>query len=723
MKHFLNTFKVMYVIANQRKEENIFNFDIDKIIAPLAKILVLQISFPEYFEELKNDSKHIKEWEEKAQDLFINNKEDKAISKQFLQFLWATRDTQIPDIDSFLHLKIPAYAVSLPNYSEFKEAIFGSILSKLRELIKETLSDEQKSSIIAIIRDLLDTLPVETFLFNILSSSFEIYNTLGLNENQKKELSELIIRNLTRHKKILNFDAEIVFSLINYIKEKKKTEEELINFGIDDLARMPDCNNAGKLISILYRKTNEIEEKYAKKINEILKQLSEKDPKWLIRVLKTIQLPENIEWENIKNKVPSLEILSNKLLPLINEKETEVAFSTEIFEGLDKFWDGNFKVPLSERCLHILKHWYVQSFSVLNPNIDMIIDIIINMSSWLDEKKSVEIANHLWGIYGRINELKERCKILKAYIIAAYSTANRQDYIPTIKDSLTIFDAITLEELMSFIKEYETDNDWWKKLKSEAILKILQFIQNSISNEDSVRKFDYIYYQEESTKYIEQIKNILRNVIHNEGAIEIWKEEIKKLSSNKQINLWIIEELKTASKENLPASLKGKLLDIVVIIAKESKEAAINLQIGSFIFEIAKNTGDQKLMGFGINRLEVAKELLGDTFDTKLNSETQEICGKQTNEIFQYRDLLNAYLKFESVWSDETYKLFIDALVRLINSNVQQYLDFAYSLLPNINAKKVIKSKINGLKNSLKLISNSQEKAKWEQLLKEKFGA
>ncbi|MCP2519531.1 KAP family NTPase [Candidatus Aminicenantes bacterium AC-708-M15] len=260
IKHFLNSFNVVYHIAKERYKEGTFPFEPQKISSIIAKVLILQLVFPYEFEKLVEDISLLEKWEKEAEKIFKGNQGvDKTNEKDFsyknlLKFLWATKDIRITDIDAFLHFKLPAYATKLPDFSLFKNAIVENDIAQIKELMKEIETFQQKDALIELLRDILEIHPTDIFLSNILQSAITIYKLLDLPHQLNENFSNLLIRHILRAENILSFDPEIVFELLEYVKEKAKWTDDIINLSIQNINEGTNPVNISKFIKILYEK-------------------------------------------------------------------------------------------------------------------------------------------------------------------------------------------------------------------------------------------------------------------------------------------------------------------------------------------------------------------------------------------------------------------------------------------------------------------------------------
>ncbi|MFA5499738.1 MAG: P-loop NTPase fold protein [Candidatus Omnitrophota bacterium] len=718
IKHFLNSFKVMYSICKKRKEEGFFNFDIDKGVSSLAKILVLQMSFPDEFEKLKEDSNLFKKWESESHRIFGGGSFLGAplVNLELLKFLYVTRFTQIPDLQAILHLKIPAHAVGLQNYSEFKEALLEGNLAKIQSLLKEHFPEDQKDNLKELIRDILvDQNPTESFLANILTASLEIYRLIDF-KTIKKEFAEIVISPLLRYRRILDFDSDVVFALVDILNTKETERPRLIELGIEDLIRKPIPEYSAKFINTLY-KNNDIEtaKGISSRINEIFEGITEKDPNWVIQVLKLINLPEGKEFKTITNKIPSLNLVATKLLSRIDEKDTECNFYNQIIDVVFNFWDSSYIKPLSEKCQKLLTYWYQQPISSTNEGIKLIIRIIKDMPDWLTKTESDHMIDYIWPIYERMKNLSEKRELLEMFCIVSFCSNSPSNYSSMIIQQSKMLSPDDLEKLIIFIKEQTQDDNWWEKLKLSIVETNLGEIQSS-PHESSLAKFKIIYKNEKSKLDNNRIINIIINVLHSEPFIDIWKSEITKVSKdNKDLSSLIFTHAKTFIKEQFSLQHKEKLLTLLIALCNDLKDNDKKQEMGNFIFELAKNIGNSNLSGIGRRYLSKAKELLGDVFKTKLNTEIQDLCPKETSEFYRFKDLINDYLTFKQDWEHNTKLSFIDAIIRLVNSNNPSYFEMASSLINKLET--VPKEKVQDLKNASGIISRPAEKDSWMELI------
>jgi hypothetical protein len=718
IKHFLNSFKVIYSICKQRKDDGVFNFDLVKGVASLAKILVLQTAFPNEFEELKENSNLLKKWEEESQIIFRGGiiKDGPSVNIKLLKFLWVTRFTQIIDLQAILHLKIPAYAINLQNYSELKEALLEGDLTKIQTLAKNYVSEEQKDSIKELIRDILEQNPTESFLANILTSSLEIYKLVDFGANRKKEYAQIVITQLLQYHYVLNFDPEQTFSLADILDNVSTEKPKLIELSIMDLNRKPIPEYAAKLINILY-KNKEIEKdpQMANRINGILEATIEKDPNWVIQVLNLIKLPEGQEFDSINNKIPSVNLVANKLLVRIDEKEAEANFYNQIFDVACNFWDKSYAVLLSQKCQKIFTFWYQQSISSVNESVKLGIKIVKTMPDWVSEKEAAPTIDYIWNLYERIKDINEKREILEAFSVVVFSTSSKDNYISSIAQQIVSFSPDNLDKFISFIEQYAEDEKWWDNVRTQCINSTLEMIQNR-PDAGALDKFNVVYKRGEKKIEDNRITNLLLNALRNEQYIEIWKNKIIEIvKDNDNLTNLIFNELKSSIKQRFSASHKEKALVLLDGICKERNKDDKKQDLGNFIFEIAKEVNDASLSSLGRKYLSTSKELLKDVFKTKLNTELQEISLQETTELFRYKDLISEFLNFQLELTDNSKISLIEAIIRLANSNNISFVDLALNLLAKFET--VPKEKLNDLGNTSGIIKDQKQKDSWQQLI------
>jgi hypothetical protein len=718
IKHFLNSFKVIYSICKQRKDERVFYFDLEKGISSLAKILVLQTAFPNEFEKLKENSDLFKKWEEESQTIFRGGiiKNGSSVNIKLLKFLWVTRFTQIIDLQAILHLKIPAYAINLQNYSELKEALLEGDLTKIQALAKDYVSEEQKDSIKELIRDILEQNPTESFLANILTSSLEIYKLVDFGGNRKKEYAQIVITQLLQYHYVLNFDPEQTFSIVDNLDNVTIEKPKLVELSIADLNRKPIPEYAAKLINILYKnKDIENDLQLANRINGILEVIIEKDPNWVIQVLKLIKLPEKQEFSAVKNKIPSINLIANKFLSRIDEKEAESSLYNQIFDVACNFWDKSYAVPLSQKCQKIFIFWYQQSISSINESIRLGIKIVKTMPDWVSEKEAVSMVDFIWNLYDRIKDPNEKRELLEAFSVVVFSSPSKDNYVSSIAQQVVSFASANLDKFISFIEQYAQDEEWWDNLKIHCINLILNVIQNR-PDAEALDKFNAIYQRAEKKLEDNKITNILLNVFHNEQYIEIWKNKIIEIArDNDNLTNFIFTELKACIKQRFSMQHKEKALILLTGLCKEINKEDRNQDLGNFIFEIGKEVNDANLSALGRKYLPTAKELLKGVFGTKLNTEMQEICLKETTELFRFKDLAIELLNFKLELTDNSKTSLIEAIIRLANSNNPTFFELAYNLLAKLEI--VPKEKRSDLENTSGMIKDQKQRGSWQELI------
>lgn len=257
IKHFLNAYKITYHTAVQRYNEGLFPFNPNNVSSTIAKSLIMQIVFPKEFQQLLNNALLLDEWEDRAEAMFesvseIREEKQNFPSVEFLRFLWITRDIRIDDISSFLHFKLPEWAVKLPQFSFLKNAIVQNLEKDLSAYLKKIGTNMQKEALVELLRDLLDFGRSRISLGNILASGIMIYQTGKLPVRLMRHVSDLLLRYLVKYRTILTFEPKIVFDLAKHVKQTKRYERKLIELGVIDLTEQTNASYATQFINILH---------------------------------------------------------------------------------------------------------------------------------------------------------------------------------------------------------------------------------------------------------------------------------------------------------------------------------------------------------------------------------------------------------------------------------------------------------------------------------------
>jgi len=727
IKHFLNSFKSIFSIIEMRNKEKIFNLQPSEIESLVAKVLVLQIKFPLSFNKLLKDYNKLNEWTELAKNKFENpdkieesqepenDNQEPENDIELLKFLWATQDIEISDLEQFLHFKLPTYSSNINNYQELKDAILNNEPSKINELLKSNKEIKNKKAIIELSRDFLDKqLPSDIKLLKILKSTITIYDSSFFDNNEKKNLS-FIIKHLLRYKKILSFDPDILFHLVEQSKKSKDNKNILYDYGINDLSRKPNAIYSGKFINLLYKERN-IDENHdlSNRVNESLNKIMEKDSQWGLDILQNInnKISSNKKWEDLQFKIPSPSIITEKLLPLIDEKETMVDFYNRIIEISFKFWDAIYLPILTDKSIQILKHWNNKNTTELNSSLKFILNIIHNIPVGFSEDKSTDLLNQIWTLY---HNASEKESILEAYCIVNYSLPNQQQNYEVIKNQSFSFDRDNFKKIVKFIQGY--DGEYWEQLNDLIISNVLEKTESN-PNETNLQKFDYIYLNKKCKIADTNIENILMKVFQsNEQIIELWKNECLKLAEDKELAKWIIENLRDLINKN--SINKEKLLVIYIEIIGQIKSKEESTKLFNFIFDLCKNANSE-LVQLGLNKLDIAKDLRSDLFNIKINSEVVEICKKDNNTINQHQAQLTKYISYQNIWAPDTNNQFTKSLISLISSGNKQFLDLAKQFIQLVKFIKGKPETLKSLKSSIDFIENESQKNEFQKLIQGK---
>ncbi|MBO8152005.1 MAG: hypothetical protein H0Z30_05880 [Candidatus Marinimicrobia bacterium] len=256
IKHFLNTFKTVYYVAEERYNKGIFPLNPNEETDTITKILTLQLVFPNEFKLLIGNPKIYEEMNKEAEKEFgtikTGNRKKSRYPYNFLKFLWTTRDIPIRNIDAFIYLKLPEFGVKLPEFESLREAIINNEKNKISQIIKKIKDESKKDALKELIIHLLDIQPEELFLSNIVESAILIYKSVDFTVSQKVSLSNTLIRHIERFEKVLIFDPEIVFEMIENLREKEEYFNKITRLAVQDINEDRNPEYVSNFIQTLY---------------------------------------------------------------------------------------------------------------------------------------------------------------------------------------------------------------------------------------------------------------------------------------------------------------------------------------------------------------------------------------------------------------------------------------------------------------------------------------
>ncbi|MBU1044810.1 MAG: hypothetical protein KJ915_10490 [Candidatus Omnitrophica bacterium] len=723
IKHFLNTYKTVFSVVEQRIEEKQFFYKGENLQEALAKTLVLQIAFAKHFESLKANYDLLEEWYLEAEKMFSaevkdGSQKDENHKNKFglLKFIWTTKDTKLNDIEGLIYLKSPSYGQYLTNHFEFGEAIINNEQKKILELCEEIKTEEQQAGLVALIRHLFDTNPMGSFLRNRLSACLTIFKEISFKKGVKKALVRIIERNLLRHKDILDFSPNIIFSAVKFVADENQVRKSMIKLGLQNIAKIPPVNNTVEFINILNEK-NYIDTNRANILNKSLEDIADKNPQWVVEVFNNASVSLDEKWEDLQNKVPSSSV-TVKLLQHISEKEEAIDLFSEIFSVVNKFWFDEHQQIISQKCMSVLNYGKSQNIKGLNGNIRLALRMIIEMKTWISKEEAPAVCDLLWNLVGRISLSDEIKLVLEAVSIAAYSNNETKAMNNGIVQKSLVLEIDNYRELIEFVDEYLDENKWWVELKNQIISVLVENVKNSLLEKNKL-KFDYLTQKKEIQD--QQMKIVFMAVFecNNQKIFELWQDSIIKVC-NSVLRRWVIDEIKKTitGKPNVSKDIKETMLCLLINIVDEPENAEEKIEVGNLIFDILKRTDVPSIHLLGIKNLEKTESLFGDLFTQKINGEIQSICRENQEKILQHKELLIACIKMSNIKHDqETMEAISSALNVLITTNNNNYLDMGYAVLTVLNGKKIPKTILKKMKDSTALINNQKEKERWETLL------
>jgi len=712
IKHFINAYKVVFDIVKVRERQNKFNLPLSTVERPLAKMVALQIGFPTEFEQLKKNPSAIEQWEQAAQEkygefeLASNAKKEQDVPEKLLNFIWTTKNIHILDVDGFLHLKIPAYAVNLP-YTELKDAIINKKLASI-ETILPKIDDPQKiRNLVKMMLDLLDKVKTPVQMSNVVSVCLEIRKRLHL--ETYKSLSTALFLKIEDYKQILDFNVDDLFEV--YQAAGAKHAKSLILMANRDLRRTPSPQNAARYIELLH--TNNLVQTCAKEVNEALQEISALNRSWIADTLSAI--PEKENWKELTVKIPSKDVLKNMLSGL-KPGETDVNYLDKVISVLIKFWDEDFAQPLTTWIHQRLSK--LQSTIEMTPDLDLILKTIDEMPAWLSGTGTNDISIWLLSLAQRVPNAKDKARLMQAYTSAAHS-ANADPG----QTGNQVIGPIEPEFFKDYVEQVSTykDRDWWKTLFAHITSTVIANARTA-PNHIWAEKFAAILNFSEVQSNETTIKQLLGSVLTapHINSLTYWEKNITVLVKLEQYKPRITELLKGMLDADTSTENKIKVLEFYKTVFAESGD--LNPEFGGYLFGFLEKPNTNSLK-FGVSQIEYAKELLGGLFPTRIEQYLQKITEDSLDVLVSKRDGIKAVLDYQDNWSIEAIDTFVKLLKKIVSSANEAHLNMATALFTSLKKetlKKASKDILDAFSKAIQVIQIHTQKIALEKAWGEK---
>jgi len=736
IKHFLNTLKIAFNVVNKRFKEKLFPYNPRDIISQLTKILVLQEKYHDFFEKLVGDPQLLNKAEKIAEQKYGTQAEytlksapnNQEFSDDLLLFLWATHNIEITGLEAFMYLKYPEWALGMKNFTQIRQAIEKADITSLKKVI-HSQDEFSKENLYMMFSYLLDQEPSGIMLENILFSGLFLYSTFfsSADEILKRNFADLLMRYLYKVKNLFRFDIDTVFMCVDILPGRHlENERRIVLLGVKSMGPFSDPIKVSEFISILFKRG--IIENYGKVINERILEIAKKDIAKVISILKNIQLPSEFDFEKAQVRVPDIGILEY-LITFLERDKTKIQLFKNINSVLFKFWLTELREPLSKKYYEILQKLLVSEKIIeVKGILKLVLDAIEEMPEWIDEKVAPNIMNNLWGLFGKVQNSTEKFKILKIYLISAYScdenSPQRQQGINYTIANIHIFSVKELREIIEFIRKYKKKGNWWEQLEEKLFDKAIDRIIQEPNNKENLQKMKYILEQEDWLDYSAKIEAVVKKILlklNDHRVIQDWSEIFLILAEkSQQFKGKIIGWCKHFAdyQVNFSYETRKALLNVLLNLAQKC-DLKSRKQLGKWVIDIAfENNRIPRMVMEEMHRI---KALMGNTFKRTINDKLKVYCKLGFNKIVNKKDFALLCINYVSIWNKSTSKEFTDLLHTLMASANSQNINVAYAFIKEIVTimPEVLDSKRNELVKDIEnwVIYHPIEKAKWEPLL------
>ena len=318
-------------------------------------------------------------------------------------------------------------------------------------------------------------------------------------------------------------DVELLFKCINLLISKK-WHESLKNIGLKNLKdidepkkfKKEELLNISKFINYLYFKQL-IEVETSISINTTLKGWT-KSPEQLLDVLDNIKMSKPDVDEKVKKGIliPNSDVLK-PLIEKIGIEEKELHLYERIRNIVFKFWQDVYLEPISEKLNNILTD-RVPKVSNFTPEIKFVLETIIDLPEWLDEKVTFQIAQQIWNIYPKCSDPDDKVLSLKAYLTSTYSIPDKSQENSFKQQFLEQLNTLNLDQYkntLDFIKKHSKTNDWWEDLEKDFLITIFNFVNKNLNNPSlAIPQIEFVWREGVKLLDMNQVEALFKELIN-----------------------------------------------------------------------------------------------------------------------------------------------------------------------------------------------------------------
>lgn len=746
IKHFLNTFLVRLETAKKRFKEGILVEMPDS--SQLSRLLVVEIKFPQIYKHIIENPDLIQRLQ-KYSEKFISGKikeipEDFRSFSDLYKFLYVTRFITIDNPRVLIYLKLSRCANILAkdgvDIGQLIPAVEEFMPDELSELTRPIQSDKSQKALIDLLGENLD-LATGLFLENITASALHVFKNAKLNEAFRKDLCYVIARSyIKKGVHVLNLpNIGLLFDCINSL-QGQKWHESLEDIGLANLEEIKDPQeltegqllNTSEFINYLYSKQL-VSIGTSMRINAALSGWS-KYPGPLIRVAENIKISKNDLKERTKKDylIPDHKVIKS-LIDSIGIKEEEVSSYEKIRVIVFKFWQHVYLDPISEKLNAILTD-RVPQVNNLTPGIKYVLETIIYLPEWLDDKTSFLIAQQIWNFYTKCPDLDGKILSSKAYLAAVYAIS-REDQKSSLKNQflgqMHALNPDQYKNILGFIKQYSKSDKWWIDLEKDFIVTMFNLVNGKLNDPSfAILRFEFVWKKGVGFLDMNQIETLFKNLTNhqmvNDDAFSQWRETILTFVPrvNRKRGGFLTEFCNDlyAQLTNLSItppiseSRRREYLGVIAALTGKSGDKSLRINIGQKLISLLLNP-DPSLRNMGIEFLSSTRQILGKDLRLYLSSTVKELCSKPLNEIPTFQQPILKTVDFQKEWDSEALNRFSDMVLTCLTNPDPGVQNAGYSFLEK--ASRVSRGKKKDITNAItNLCSMGLENEKrWEPIL------
>lgn len=694
IKHFVNAFKVLEHVTTQRLQDGIFSCEINEEFRQgLAKLLVLEMVFPDEFEKICDDFGY---WDQLQKDAvsWSGSKDLERIettkNPHLLEYLWATKYIEIESIDSYLYLKIPQNAAGFKNYTRIKQAIMKDDKKYISELCEELKNS--KEALNSLLRNLLGRHTTDKIKrSNILSSSLRILKLAYSKGELISDINGLIVNNLVCHRNVYDFDFSDVRNFFDFIGDKKKLVSDLINICIEDIRRQKNPEYVARFIDHLYI-SNFMSRQRAKRINEILSDNSLASD-FAIQVLEAMK-----EHPDIVDRVPDTKAVNSKLVVNIDnpDKQTDNEYFETIYKVLEKFWHVDYIPDVNAKSLAVLKNANSSPDNKMGKSLKIVLRLLCLIDAQLPQSVASQLQEQILSLRTKIYvNLPEDEKVLfvKAYsIINAVATTDNTANI--VKDALLLGDK-NIDGFIRFAVKHKSKVERWDQLLKNMASSVLTSALASL-DDISKRKFEIMYRIAKKTFDENQLKQLIERIFSyvQPTCFQLWAPILVLISGEYgKLKNEIISKALYTLNHNFHKAYSDIIFDEILL--KVVVDDAEKKQVGDSIFEMAKDINSGMKQAFGVSKLKSVIGFYGDGKSAKIESVVSSIEGSSADIIIQHHPLLKEFCLYKDLWTLDTVDDMVKIIKKMMTSHAAQSLELLKGVVSKLSSaqKKEIKAR------------------------------